>query len=75
MLKYGKSKGVLIMNNFIIRFRNILSENSHSGMEMVQVALLIGIAIAIGLIFKEKIGSFINGVFGQLNADTFTTLK
>jgi len=41
-------------------------------MEMVQVAILIGIAIAIGLLFREKLGSFVNGIFGSLEADTFT---
>ena len=60
------------MNNFLIRLRcNLLSQRT-SGMEMVQVAILIGIAIAIGLLFREKIGSFINGIFGELSSDTFT---
>ena len=62
------------MDSFITRFKNNISCRN-SGMEMVQVALLIGIAIAIGLIFREKIGAFIEGIFGNLNAETFTTLK
>ncbi len=36
------------------------------GMELVQVAILIAIAIALGLIFKTQIASFVNRVFGDL---------
>ena len=36
------------------------------GMELVQVAILIAIAVFLGLIFKEKIGKFVNNVFGDL---------
>lgn len=36
------------------------------GMELVQVAILIAIAIFLGLIFKDKIGKFVNNVFGDL---------
>ncbi len=36
------------------------------GMEMVQVAILIAIAIAVGLIFKTQITKFVNKVFGNL---------
>lgn len=36
-------------------------------MEMVQVAILIGIAVAIGLIFKNEITTFVNHTFSQLN--------
>jgi len=42
------------------------------GMELVQVAILIAIAIAIGLIFKDKIGDFVNDVFDGLNANDFS---
>lgn len=60
------------MNSFLLRLKcNILSERK-SGMEMVQVAILIGIAIAIGLLFREKIGDFLDGIFGELDANTFT---
>ncbi len=36
------------------------------GMEMVQVAILIAIAIAAGLIFKTQITKFVNKVFNNL---------
>ncbi len=38
----------------------------NSGMELVQVAILIAIAIVIGLIFNKQISSFVNGVFKDL---------
>lgn len=37
------------------------------GMEMVQVAILIALAITIGLIFKTEITTFINNTFADLN--------
>lgn len=36
------------------------------GMELVQVAILVAIAIGLGLIFKEKIGEFVTGTFDNL---------
>ncbi len=39
---------------------------SRKGMELVQVAILIAIAITLGLIFKNQITSFVNKVFGDL---------
>lgn len=36
-------------------------------MEMVQVAILIALAIAIGLIFKTEITEFVNKTFENLN--------
>ncbi|MBE6020580.1 MAG: hypothetical protein IJC41_03155 [Firmicutes bacterium] len=43
-----------------------------SGMELVQVGLLIAIAIALGLIFKTQITEFVNDVFGGLKASSFS---
>jgi hypothetical protein len=40
--------------------------NSKKGMELVQVGILIGIAVFLGLIFKTQIGDFINNVFNSL---------
>lgn len=37
------------------------------GMEMVQVAILIALAIALGIIFKTEITEFINNTFDGLN--------
>ena len=41
------------------------------GMEMVQVANLVAIAVTLGLIFKEQITSFVNNTFGALNESKF----
>ncbi|MBQ2064192.1 MAG: hypothetical protein II682_04845 [Firmicutes bacterium] len=38
-----------------------------SGMEMVQVAILVAIAIVLGLIFKTEITAFVNKTFDALN--------
>lgn len=42
--------------------------NNNKGMELVQVAILIAIAIILGLIFKSQIVDFVNKVFDNLNA-------
>lgn len=42
-----------------------------SGMELVQVAILIAIAVALGIIFKTSITDFVNKIFGNLNAANF----
>ena len=44
---------------------------NEKGMEMIQVAILIAIAIGIGLIFKDKISTFINGIFTSLSGTNF----
>jgi len=36
-------------------------------MEMIQVAILIGIAVVVGLIFKTEVTTFVNNTFSQLN--------
>lgn len=41
------------------------------GMEMVQVAILVAIAVTIGLIFKSEITEFVNDTFGSLNRNRF----
>ena len=41
------------------------------GMELVQVAILIAIAIVIGLIFKSEITAFVESTFSDLNSDAF----
>lgn len=43
-----------------------LAANNKKGMEMVQVALLIAIAIGLGLIFKTQITAFVNHTFSDL---------
>lgn len=47
--------------------RRFLAKRS-SGMEMVQVAILVAIAIILGLIFKSEITSFINKTLASLNS-------
>lgn len=37
------------------------------GMEMIQVAILIGIAVVVGLIFKTEVTTFVNDTFSKLN--------
>lgn len=51
------------------KFIRCLSNNS--GMELVQVAILIAIAVALGIIFKSSITDFVNKIFGNLNAANF----
>jgi hypothetical protein len=41
------------------------------GMEMVQVAILVAIAVAAGIIFKSSVVDFVNRIFGNLNAANF----
>lgn len=41
--------------------------NRH-GMEMVQVAILIALAVALGIIFRTEITRFVNNVFSSLNS-------
>ena len=36
-------------------------------MEMIQVAILIGIAVVVGLIFKTEVTEFVNDTFSTLN--------
>lgn len=45
-----------------------LIRNSKCGMEMVQVAILVAIAIVLGMIFKNEITSFVNKTFENLNS-------
>jgi len=54
------------MKDALIRFRTNLFCERNSGMELVQVAILIAIAIVLGLIFKNQITDFVNNVFKDL---------
>lgn len=58
------------MKTYINRF-NLTKKDPKAGMEMVQVAILIAIAIAAGIIFRTQIGNFINNVFSGLNTSSF----
>ena len=41
------------------------------GKEMVQVAILVAIAVTLGLIFKTQITDFVNDTFGSLSSAKF----
>jgi len=41
------------------------------GMELVQVAILVAIAIVIGLIFRARIEEFVENVFSNLSSGKF----
>ena len=41
---------------------------SRKGMEMVQVAILIALAVALGIIFRTEITQFVNNTFRTLNS-------
>jgi len=45
--------------------------NNKKGMEMVQVAILVAIAVAAGIIFKGSVVDFVNKIFNALNAANF----
>lgn len=51
--------------------KQMMIKNNKQGMEMVQVAILIAIAVAIGLVFKTQIGLFVDNVFGDLLGSSF----
>lgn len=44
-----------------------LNLRSRKGMELVQVAILVAIAVALGLIFKTQITDFVNRTFEGLS--------
>lgn len=48
--------------------------NNKKGMEMVQVAILVAIAIGLGLLFKGQIGDFITRTFETLNGSNFSDI-
>ncbi|MDD6255639.1 MAG: hypothetical protein PUA82_06525 [Eubacteriales bacterium] len=45
---------------------------SRKGMELVQVGILIAIAVGLGIIFKDKIGQFLNETFNALLGAKFS---
>jgi hypothetical protein len=62
--------------NKIIRRIHIAAVNRlytrREGMELVQVAILVAIAILIGLVFRTQIKSFVDDVFKNLSAGKFS---
>ena len=53
------------MKDLILKTRSILIEKS--GMELVQVAILVAIAVGLGLIFRTEITEFVNNTFADLD--------
>ncbi|MFR5857650.1 MAG: Flp1 family type IVb pilin [Clostridia bacterium] len=54
--------------------RNIIRKRlrmNRRGMEMIQVAILIAIAVTLGLIFKTQITDFVEDTFGSLSNAKF----
>lgn len=51
--------------------KNVHILKNRKGMEMVQVAILVAIAVALGLVFKEQINNFVNNTFSSLNNAKF----
>ena len=46
--------------------KRLIDVRSRKGMQLVQVAILVAIAIALGLIFKTQITDFVNRTFEGL---------
>ena len=51
--------------------KTAMSLCNKKGMEMVQVAILVAIAVAVGIIFKGSVVEFVNRIFKALNAANF----
>ena len=50
---------------------SVIFKRPSAGMELVQVAILVAIAIVIGLIFRTQIEEFVNNVFSNLSSGKF----
>ena len=53
------------MNTVLIKIKEVLGSKSR-GMEMVEIAILIAIAVTLGLIFKSQLTAFVNRIFTNL---------
>ncbi|MBR2673903.1 MAG: hypothetical protein IKE52_00370 [Mogibacterium sp.] len=54
-----------------LRLMMIQTLGNKKGMEMVQVAILVAIAVAVGIIFKSSVVDFVNKIFKALNSANF----
>lgn len=61
-------KTLSIIRGKSMKLLNIVKVNNQ-GMELVQVAILVAIAIALGLIFRTEITGFVNKTFESLNGE------
>ena len=57
------------MKKIITKTKNVLK--SEAGMELVQVAILVAIAIIVGLIFRTQIEGFVTEIFEKLSSNDF----
>jgi hypothetical protein len=57
------------MKKIFLRTMALIGNNK--GMELVQVAILVAIAIVIGLIFRTQIQSFVEDIFSSLSSGKF----
>lgn len=68
--KMKKRKNVGIVKRMNRRIIEVTHNNS--GMELVQVAILVAIAIVIGLIFRSQIETFVKEIFSKLSSGSFS---
>ena len=54
-----------------IMYNTAVLLGNKKGMELVQVAILVAIAVAAGIIFKSSVVDFVNRIFHNLNAANF----
>ena len=54
-----------------IKYQKLRKKNYKNGMELVQVALLVSIAIGLALIFRTQITAFVDGIFSNLMSSGF----
>jgi hypothetical protein len=58
-----------MMFKLLHKSKQILAQKN--GMELLQVALLVAIAIIIGLFFKDQITEFVANIFDGLSSDDY----
>ena len=58
-------------HRLLIERKDYKMKNSKKGMEMVQVAILVAIAVGLGLLFKDHITTFIENTFLSLTQAKF----
>jgi hypothetical protein len=44
---------------------------NQNGMELEQIAMIVGIALIVGFIFREQIVDFVEGIFDGLDSSDF----
>ena len=73
MTEAGESMGGFIMISKVKKAVTsmAITMRNKKGMEMVQVAILVAIAVVVGIIFKSSVTDFVNRVFGNLDAANF----